>query len=236
MTKKLLGLRGLESISLALLLAPEPFTTPVGLAMLTAIRTYQAVEKRKQEEMRERCASVSFDDYYQLDVKQADGKLKYNVEPLASRSGLLQHEMANPKMIENRAAWQQYQKRGCSYVNTKSNASYKGLLPQATANRLKLYETGAWQQYRKGTYNYLNRDTKAISGNIGLLPRTIPHPIKLYENDDWKQLHGISSNTNKNTNSVTAFSGLQRGLLAGKKSLNRKDTGFGQAGGRKPVV
>ncbi|HJX03089.1 MAG TPA: hypothetical protein VJ488_00875 [Dehalococcoidia bacterium] len=137
---------GLEPIALALIFAPEPFSTLVGVGLLVGIKAHNMAKANADPPRR---SPDCFEDYYRLKVKMAQGKVAYNVVPI-HRAGFLKYDLPQPVNRYESDARQQYRKK--SYADLKKEGS---LTPPP---QVRLYETSAWQQYRKKPYAYLQKE------------------------------------------------------------------------------
>jgi hypothetical protein len=137
---------GLEPIALALIFAPEPFSTVVGLGMLAGIKAHKMAKANADPPRR---SPDRFEDYYHLKVKIAQGKVAYNVVPV-HRAGLLAHDLPQPVSRYESHAQQQYHKK--SYADL-----HKEVISPSPLS-VSLYNTDAWQQYRKKPYDYLQKE------------------------------------------------------------------------------
>ncbi len=97
---------GVETLALALIFAPEPFTTPIGLGLLAYAR-----KKRKEEQQAVKTRyrpRYSFSDFYHYRVGMVRGSaIAYHVSPV--RQGQLPLARSTiSKLYESRREWEYY--------------------------------------------------------------------------------------------------------------------------------
>jgi hypothetical protein len=98
--------KGVEALSLALIFAPEPFTTPVGIMLLAYARKKH---KEEQEAAKTRYRPRnSFTDYYHYRVGMARGSsITYHVSPIKQGQLPLARSTIS-RLYENRREWEYF--------------------------------------------------------------------------------------------------------------------------------
>ncbi len=111
---------GLESLALALIFAPEPFTTPLGIALLIFARKMRVEQQKAARRTR---PHYSFHDYYNCRVKMVNSSaIAYHVAPI--REGQLPLPRSTiSKLYESRQEWEAYQKTVNLKTRTRVNIS-----------------------------------------------------------------------------------------------------------------
>lgn len=114
---------GLESLALALIFAPEPFSTFVGIGLLAAARASKM--KRVSDNTTVKPAN-RFEDYYQCRIGMVNrGNLAYNIKPL--KEGLLPGNFPQTVRLYDTQAWGSYRRGAYSYLNNKQPAQFSGI-------------------------------------------------------------------------------------------------------------
>src|SRR4030042_2182948 len=124
--------RGLESAALALIFAPEPFTTPFGIGLLIFARKMRLEQQKKA---RQSHPHHSFHDYYNCRLGMLNGSaIAYNVAPI--RQGQLPLRRSTiSKLYESRREWESYHKT--VNVRTKTTVNISRPSPQQPAGLLQ---------------------------------------------------------------------------------------------------
>ena len=108
---------GVEALALALIFAPEPFTTPIGLGLLALARK----KRREQEQALKNRPRPrhSFSDHYHYGVGMVrSSSIAYHVSPVLQ--GQLPFVRSTiSRLYENRDDWERY--RGTLPLRTKVN-------------------------------------------------------------------------------------------------------------------
>ena len=97
---------GVETLALALIFAPEPFTTPIGILLLAYARKKR---KEEQQETRKRARPrYSFSDFYHYRVSMVrNSAIAYHISP--ARPGQLPFARSTiSKLYESRREWEYY--------------------------------------------------------------------------------------------------------------------------------
>jgi hypothetical protein len=112
--------KGLESAALALIFAPEPFTTPLGIALLIFARH---MRQEQQKAARQSRPHYSFHDYYNCRVGMVNGSaIAYNITSV--RQGQLPLRRSTiSKLYENRPEWEAYHRTVNLRTKTRVNIS-----------------------------------------------------------------------------------------------------------------
>jgi hypothetical protein len=114
---------GVESVALALIFAPEPFSTFVGIGLLAASRASKI--KRVSQETMTRPAN-RFEDYYRYNIGMVHrGNLAYRVTPI--RDGQLPGTFPQTVKLYDTQAWGHYRKSAYNYLNVKKPPQFSGL-------------------------------------------------------------------------------------------------------------
>ena len=115
---------GLESLALALIFAPEPFSTFVGIALLAGVRASKM--KRVSSTNNIPRPAHGFTDYYQYRVGMVKrDSLGYNIKPL--REGQLTGSFPQPVRLYDTQAWGSYRRGAYSYLNNKKPQQFSGI-------------------------------------------------------------------------------------------------------------
>jgi hypothetical protein len=115
---------GLESLALALIFAPEPFSTFVGIGLLAATRA--AKMKRVSNSNNIAKPAHGFDDYYQYRIGMVKrDSLGYNIKPL--REGQLTGSFPQAVRLYDTQAWGSYRHGAYSYLNNKKPPQFSGI-------------------------------------------------------------------------------------------------------------
>jgi len=124
--------RGLESAALALIFAPEPFTTPLGIALLIFARKMRIEQQKKARQSR---PHYSFHDYYNCRVGMVNNSaIAYNITSV--RQGQLPLRRSTiSKLYESRKEWEAYHKTVNLRTKTRVNISRPS--PQQPAGLLQ---------------------------------------------------------------------------------------------------
>ena len=192
---------GLESVALALIFAPEPFTTLIGVGLLAAARANKMHSESRRPTDR-------FEDYYRCAIELAkDGKLNYRVASI--RDGQMPHAVPRRTNLYETNAWQHYRKSPYRYLSEKK-PDMDGKMPQTITMTSKTYETDGWQQQSKGGSGKVSEKNPDMDGKM---PQTITMTAKMYETDGWKQQRQGGSGKVSGKKPASPFKGLQRGLL-----------------------
>jgi hypothetical protein len=114
---------GLESLALALIFAPEPFSTFVGIGLLAASRA----SKMKRVGTQVNSKPVNrFEDYYRYNIGMVKhGNVAYKVTPL--RDGQLPGTFPQTVRLYETQAWGQYRRSAYNYLNAKKPPQFSGL-------------------------------------------------------------------------------------------------------------
>jgi hypothetical protein len=191
---------GLESVALALIFAPEPFTTLIGVGLLAAARANKMHSESRRPTDR-------FEDYYRCAVELAkDGRLSYRVAPI--RDGQMPHAAPRRTNPYETDAWQHYRKSPYRYLSDK-NPDGDGKMPQMVTMRDKVYESDGWHQRRQGGADTVSDKKPDVDGKM---TQGITMTAKMYETDGWKQQRQGSSGKMP-VKKPASFKGLQQGLL-----------------------
>jgi hypothetical protein len=191
---------GLESVALALIFAPEPFTTLIGVGLLAAARANKMHSESRRPTDR-------FEDYYRCAMELAnDGKLKYKVATI--REGQMPHAVTRRTNLYETDAWQHYRQSAYRYLSDK-NPDGDGKLPQTVTMRDKVYESDGWHQHHQGGTDTVSDKKPDVDGKM---TQEITMTSKMYQTDGWQQSRqgGSGKVPGKKPSS---FKGLQRGLL-----------------------
>jgi hypothetical protein len=192
---------GLESVALALIFAPEPFTTLIGVGLLVAARASKVHNGSRRPTDR-------FEDYYRCAIELAnDGKLKYRVAP--TRDGQMPHSVQRRTNLYDTDGWEYYRKSAYRYLSDK-NPEGDGKLPQTVTMRDKVYESDGWHQRRQESTGEVS--TKKPYDVDGKMTQGITMTAKMYQTDGWQQSRQGGSGKAPAKKS-SSFKGLQRGLL-----------------------
>jgi hypothetical protein len=124
--------RGLESAALALIFAPEPFTTPLGIALLVFARKMRL---EQQEKARQSHPRYSFHDYYNCRLGMVNrSAIAYNVAPIRQGQLPLPHSTIS-KIYESRREWEAYHRT--VNLRTKSTVNIPRPSPQQPTGLLQ---------------------------------------------------------------------------------------------------
>lgn len=121
----------METVALAMILAPEPFTTLPGIALMVTAKAVKATGRNTARVAPQKINR--FDDYYRYKVADIGrGSLAYRVAPI--RDGQMPFPPRTVRLYDTKA-WQGYRKNAYSYLNKKDpdepnfRGIQKGLLP-----------------------------------------------------------------------------------------------------------
>jgi len=108
--------RGLESVALALIFAPEPVTTFVGIGLLAATRATKVNRVASTPSAR---PSDRFEDLYNYRiVRTTRNSLAYRVAPL--RDGSMPHAPSQRVKLYETGAWHNYRNNAYSYLSQRN--------------------------------------------------------------------------------------------------------------------
>jgi hypothetical protein len=114
---------GLESVALALIFAPEPFSTFVGIGLLAFSRANKI--KRVSTTTSAKPAN-RFEDYYHCRIGMVNqGNLAYKVTPL--KAGQLPGSFPQTVRLYDTQAWGHYRKSAYSYLNINKPPQFSGI-------------------------------------------------------------------------------------------------------------
>ena len=112
---------GLQSVALALIFAPEPFTTPIGIGLLLAVKA----SKHSSSAPREAPRRINrFEDYYRYGTHMKNGSIGYCVSPI--REGQIPHALPKTVRLYDTNEWQSYRKNAYSYLK-KTKPQFTGI-------------------------------------------------------------------------------------------------------------
>lgn len=115
MSSKLSLANGLEPLALALIFAPEPVSTFVGIALLAAARAAKASRQSTYLTKQQR---TRFEDYYHYRVQLLqDQQIVYGIKP--KRDGLLPQIPPRTTKLYETEAWDYYRRSAYKYLNDK---------------------------------------------------------------------------------------------------------------------
>jgi len=104
--------KGLESLALALIFAPEPFTTLLGVGLLAIAKAEKATRVGISATHR----NNRLEDYYRCKMElSASGQLKYKMDPI--REGQIPYSIPRTVKLHDTDAWQQYRHRSYDGVH-----------------------------------------------------------------------------------------------------------------------
>jgi hypothetical protein len=111
---------GLQSVALALILAPEPFTTIPGVILLAVAKAAGSKTNVTQR------PSARFEDYYSSKVELKDnGRVSYGVAPKPGREGL-PHSLPKTTKLYETGSWKNYRQKAYGYLDKKA-PDFKGV-------------------------------------------------------------------------------------------------------------
>ena len=109
--------RGMETVALAMILAPEPFTTIPGIALMVTAKAVKATSRNTARIAPQKINR--FDDYYRYKVHDVGkGKLAYRIAPIME--GQIPCSPPRAVRLYDTKAWQSYRKSTYSYLNEKN--------------------------------------------------------------------------------------------------------------------
>jgi hypothetical protein len=114
---------GLDSLALALIFAPEPVTTFIGIGLLA----FSRASKMKRVGADTGIKPVNrFEDYYQYRIGMVKkGNLAYQVTPL--REGQLPGKFPQTVKLYDTGAWGHYRRTAYNYLNPQGPPQFSGL-------------------------------------------------------------------------------------------------------------
>ncbi len=113
---------GLESLALALIFAPEPFTTLLGVGLLAVAKAEKATRVGASATHRVH----RLEDYYRYRMELSDnGRLRYKMTPI--REGQIPDSIPRTTNLYETDAWKHYRNRSYDYLNKKSPPNFAGL-------------------------------------------------------------------------------------------------------------
>jgi hypothetical protein len=118
-------LKGMETVALAMILAPEPFTTIPGIALLVAAKAAKAASGPSRPAPQK---INRFEDYYKYKVHDAGkGVVSYRIAPV--RDGQIPHAPPHTVRLYDTNAWQGYRKSTYAYLREKdpNEPNFRGI-------------------------------------------------------------------------------------------------------------
>ena len=107
--------KGLESVALALIFAPEPFSTLIGVGLLALAKASKANRVTSTEAP---LMVNRFEDYYHCKVHmEKAGIVSYKITP--RKEGQIPHIPPQTVKLCETAAWKHYRKTAYNYLDTK---------------------------------------------------------------------------------------------------------------------
>jgi hypothetical protein len=106
----------METVGLAMILAPEPFTTIPGIALLVTAKAVKATTRNSARIAPQKINR--FDDYYRYKVHDSGkGALAYKIAPILE--GQIPYAPPRTVRLYDTKAWQGYRKSAYAYLKEK---------------------------------------------------------------------------------------------------------------------